>query len=159
MQEVLVPSHLQEMYWEIYPTFEDLPVTMTVFGDLKVSFKISFCNRTLLCSSDQDFGQAKFTICWLETQYEELSRLANYIKQTVEPVCFHLTSFEMADLEKIEDGISFSQLSFESGVYQIWDYLGGLVAEKQEQPREEADNMNINKKWEKRIHKLLYGKK
>ena len=65
----------------------------------------------------------------------------------------------MADLEKIEDGISFSQLSFESGVYQIQDYLRGLVAEKQEQPREEADNMNINKKWEKRIHKLLYGKK
>ena len=131
---------------------------MTVFGDLKVSFKISFNNRTELCSGDQDFGQARFTISWLETQYEELTRLANYIKQTVEPVCFHLTSFEMADLEKIEDKISFSQLSFESGVYQIWDYLGGLVAEKQEQPKEEADNMKKNNKWEKRIHKLLYGK-
>ena len=64
----------------------------------------------------------------------------------------------MSDLEKIEDGISFSQLSFESGVYQIQDYLRGLVAEKQEQPKEEADNMKKNNKWEKRIHKLLYGK-
>ena len=64
----------------------------------------------------------------------------------------------MADLEKIEDGISFSQLSFESGVYQIQDYLRGLVAEKQEQPKEEADNMKKNNKWEKRIHKLLFGK-
>ena len=64
----------------------------------------------------------------------------------------------MSDLEKIEDGISFSKLSFESGVYQIQDYLRGLVAEKQEQPKEEADNMKKNNKWEKRIHKLLYGK-
>ena len=158
MQEVLVPSHLQDLYWEIYPSFENLPVTMTVFGDLEVSFKISFRNRTKLCSSDQDFGQAKFTICWLETQYEELSKLANFIKQTVEPICSYLTSFEMADLEKIEDAISFSQLSFESGIYQIWDYFDCLVAEKQEQPKEEADNMTKNKKWEKRIHKLLYGK-
>ena len=131
---------------------------MTVFGDLRVSFKISFRNRTKLCSSDQDFGQARFTICWLETQYEELSRLANFIKKTVEPVCFHLTSFEMANLEQIEDGISFSQLSFESGVYQIQDYLKDLVAEKQEQPKQEADNMKKSNKWEKRIHKLLYGK-
>ena len=122
------------------------------------SFKISFSNRTKLRSDDQDFGQAKFTICWLETQYEELSRLANFIKQTVEPICFYLTSFEMADLEKIEDAISFSQLSFESGIYQIWDYFDCLVAEKQEQPKEEVDNMTKNKKWEKRIHKLLYGK-
>ena len=63
----------------------------------------------------------------------------------------------MADLEKIEDAISFSQLSFESGIYQIWDYLKGLLAEKQEQPNEEAIDMKKNNKWEKRIHKLLYG--
>jgi len=158
MQEVLVPSHLQDLYWEIYPSFDNLPVTMKVFGDLEVSFKISFSNRTKLCSSDQDFGQAKYTICWLETQYDELSRLANFIKQTIEPICFYLTSFEMADLEKIEDAISFSQLSLESGIYQIWDYLKGILAEKQEQPKEEAFEMKKNNKWEKRIHKLLYGK-
>ena len=64
----------------------------------------------------------------------------------------------MADLEKIEDAISFSQLSLESGIYQIWDYLKGILAEKQEQPKEEAFDMKKNNKWEKRIHKLLYGK-
>ena len=45
MQSDLIPLHLETMYWDIYLAFENLAVTMTVFGDLEVSFRIRFRNR------------------------------------------------------------------------------------------------------------------
>lgn len=56
MQEVLVPFHLETMYEKIYTSFENLAVTMTVFGDLKISFKIRFRNKVNQSIKHLNFG-------------------------------------------------------------------------------------------------------
>ena len=158
MQSELIARHLETMYEDIYTSFENLSVTMTVFGDQQVSFKIRFSNRANQSMKHLNFFKAKLTIVWLEKQYEEMSRIANFIKNVVEPKCFHLTSCEMKSLENIETTISCSQLSFESGLYQVEDFLRSLTNEHVEQLEDEKNKMKINKGWGKRIFNLLHAK-
>ena len=74
----VVAAHISAMYPSCFHALEGLPVTVTVFDEVKVSFTLHFGEqyhkrRTLYVN---DFSHVNSTVSWLERQMKALDTLA-----------------------------------------------------------------------------------
>ena len=74
----IVAAHISAMYPACFHALEGLPVTVTVFDEVKVSFTLHFGEqyhkrRTLYVN---DFSHVNSTVSWLEHQMKALDALA-----------------------------------------------------------------------------------
>ena len=74
----VVAAHISAMYPSCFHALEGLPVTVTVFDEVKVSFTLHFGEqyhkrRTLYVN---DFSHVNSTVSWLERQMKALDALA-----------------------------------------------------------------------------------
>ena len=100
---------------------------MTVFGDLKLRFKIKFKTDESLRGKCLDFSQVTQTLHWFEEQILELKRLGYHYSENVEPKCPNLSFEDKVEIDDIICAIGRGMKSFERGLYQIWTYFDLLI--------------------------------
>jgi hypothetical protein len=100
---------------------------MTVFGDIKLRFKIKFKTDESLRGKCLDFSQVTQTLHWFEEQILELKRLGYHYSENVEPKCPNLSFEDKVEIDDIICAIGRGMKSFERGLYQIWTYFDLLI--------------------------------
>ena len=98
-----------------------MPVALTVFTQIRVSFRLDFKSKVRRTLVSKDFGEVRKTVRWLQEQTQEVLQLAgNYDR--------HCKNINKEQKEDVERGSTKGRRGFERALWRLRNLLHGQDA-------------------------------
>ena len=98
-----------------------MPVALTVFTQIRVSFRLDFKSKVRRTLVNKDFGEVRKTVRWLQEQTQEVLQLAgNYDR--------HCKNINKEQKEDVESGSTKGRRGFERALWRLRNLLHGQDA-------------------------------
>ena len=98
-----------------------MPVALTVFTRIRVSFRLDFKSRVRRTLVGKDFGEVRKTVRWLQEQTREVLQLAGSYDR-------HCKNINKEQKEGVEKGSTKGQRGFERALWRLRNLLHGQDA-------------------------------
>ena len=98
-----------------------MPVALTVFTQIRVSFRLDFKSKVRRTLVGKDFGEVRKTVRWLQEQTREVLQLAGSYNR-------HCKKINKEQKEGVEKGSTKGQRGFERALWRLRNLLHGQDA-------------------------------
>ena len=98
-----------------------MPVALTVFTQVRVSFRLDFKSKDRRTLASRDFSEVRKTVRWLQEQTQEVLQLAGIYQRSCR-------SINKEQKEGVEKGSTKGQRGFERALWRLRNLLHGQDA-------------------------------
>ena len=98
-----------------------MPVALTVFTQVRVSFRLDFKSKDRRTLASRDFSEVRKTVRWLQEQTQEVLQLAGIYQRSCRGI-------KKEQKEDVERGSAKGQRGFERALWRLRNLLNGQDA-------------------------------
>jgi len=117
----LLALQLPRAYPAFYESLQGMPVALTVFTQVRVSFRLDFNSKDRRTLASRDFSEVRKTVRWLQEQTQQVLQLAGIYQRS----CRSINKKQKEDVERAS---AKGQRGFERALWRLRNLLNGQDA-------------------------------